>query len=48
MTAHTNPLDQIALVTNHFGDYAGFETVLQDWFRFLGGKPAQEAFSRQA
>lgn len=41
MTNHAGALDQIALITNHFGEYEIFGDVLQDWFRFLGGKPAQ-------
>lgn len=34
-------LTQVSLVTNHYGDGELVGEILQDWFRFLGGKPGQ-------
>lgn len=34
-------LDQISLVSANFGDGQVIPDVLQDWFRFLGGKPGE-------
>lgn len=41
MDERARALAQLSLVTNHFGDHEVFGDILQDWFNFLGGKPAQ-------
>ncbi len=41
MTHDDSVLKQISLVTNHYGDARVFAEVLQDWFRFLGGRPGE-------
>lgn len=34
-------LDQISLVSANFGNGIAYKEILEDWFRFLGGKPAE-------
>ena len=34
-------LDNVALISNIFGDSEAFRDILLDWFAFLGGKPGQ-------
>lgn len=34
-------LSEVSLVTANFGDAVVFADILQDWFRFLGGKPGE-------
>lgn len=41
MSEKPSKLSEISLVVRNFGDGLVFEDVLQDWFRFLGGKPGE-------
>lgn len=34
-------LDQVSLIAANFGNAAAFRDVLQDWFKFLGGRPGE-------
>lgn len=39
--SQTDLLRDLSLVTNNFGETEVFADVLEDWFRFLGGKPGE-------
>lgn len=41
MGTQSRKLNEVSLITNNFGDAAVFPDVLQDWFRFIGGKPGE-------
>lgn len=41
MTQLDNLLSQISMVTANFGECIVFTDIIQDWFKFLGGKPGE-------
>lgn len=41
MSNQTTTINQISLVVSNFGDGLVFADILQDWFKFLGGKPGE-------
>jgi hypothetical protein len=41
MVTQSIKLSEVSMITNNFGDAIIFADILQDWFRFLGGKPGE-------